>query len=215
MFEDKIIKNLKEEEEIIDIVRNYPLVFAVPITISVIFIIAPFFLLFKLFGYGWWGVLLFFILLVFGIIYGSRQFIMYSFNLFVITNQRIIDIDQRGFFDRTVSETTYDKIQDVSFRIKGIMQTMFHYGSVIIQTASTNANIELNHIKNPERIQQLIVRITQDLVERQRKKESDKLSAAELLEMVKKIKEGLSEEEINKLSADRKEGGNNEEITDI
>lgn len=199
MFEDKIRKNLKEDEGIIEIVRNYPLVFTIPTTIATACIIASFFLLFPLLRQGWWGIIIFFALLGFGIILAVRTFIIYTFNVFVITNQRIIDIDQRGFFDRTVSETTYDKIQDVSFRIKGVSQTMFHYGSVIIQTASSNANIELNHIKDPEKVQQLIARINQDMIVQQKKKDDEKLSAAELLKMVQKIKEGLSDEEIQKL----------------
>ena len=199
MFEDKIIRNLKENEEIIDIIKNYPLVFLIPIIISTLFIIAPFFFLFPLFRQGWWGIAAFFILLIFGIVYGIRTSIIYYFNVFVITNQRIIDIDQRGFFDRTVSETTYDKIQDVSFRIKGIAQTVFHYGSVIIQTAGPTANIELNNIKHPEKTQQLIAAICQDITAQEKKKDLEKISTSELLKIVQKIKDGLSNDEMDKL----------------
>lgn len=162
MFENKIIKNLKENEELILLVRRFPLVFALPIVISAIFIIAPFFFLYPLFHWGAVGVVVFFITLAIGLFLVIRTVIIYSFNVFVITNQRIIDIDQAGLFDRTVSETTYDKIQDVSFRIKGISQTLLHYGSVVIQTASQQANIELYGVKNPATVQQLITEVQKE-----------------------------------------------------
>src|SRR3989339_377242 len=120
MFEDRIRRNLKESEELVIIIRKFPLVFILPIIFSAVFIIAPFFFLYPLFHWSSWGVGIFFVLLIIGLFLALRTFIIYSFNVFVITNQRIIDIDQAGLFDRTVSETTYDKIQDVSFRRKGI-----------------------------------------------------------------------------------------------
>ncbi|MFA6553624.1 MAG: PH domain-containing protein [Patescibacteria group bacterium] len=162
MFESKIEKNIKEGEEVIRIVRKYPLVFCWPIFWSAIFIIAPFFFLVPLWQWGRWGVGLFFISLVFGLLLGVRVAVLYSLNIFVITSERIIDIDQTGFFSRTVSETTYDKIQDVSYSIKGIMQTFLHYGDVIIQTAGQQVNLELNSVKDPEKIQQVIIHVKQD-----------------------------------------------------
>lgn len=190
MFEDKIKKNLKENEELVVIVRKYPLVFLGPIMITAIFIIAPFFFLYPLFHAGWWGIALFFLFLVFGIIYGIRQFIIYSFNVFVITNKRIIDIDQRGLFDRVFSESSYDKIQDISFRIKGVLQTFFHYGSVIIQTASSDANLELEGIKDPAKIQEIISEIQREVMERNREKYP---AVSELLKAIENIKQGPSQ----------------------
>jgi membrane protein YdbS with pleckstrin-like domain len=162
MFEDKIRKNLKVDEELILIVRKYPLVFLMPTIICAFLIIAPFFFLYPLWHWGSWGVAIFFVVLGLGIFLGLRVLVVYSLNVFVLTNQRIIDIDQVGFFDRTVSETTYDKIQDVSFRVKGIAQTIWHYGSVIVQTAGNQANIELHGVKDPQRIQHLITEIQKD-----------------------------------------------------
>lgn len=161
MFESRIEKNLKEGEEVVRVVRKYPLVFCWPVFWSVIFIIAPFFFLVPLWQWGKWGVIVFFISLFFGLILGIRVIVLYSLNVFIITSERIIDIDQTGFFSRTVSETTYDKIQDVSYQLKGVMQTLLHFGDVIIQTAGQQVNLELNAVKDPEKIQQIIIQIKQ------------------------------------------------------
>lgn len=182
MFEDKIRKNLKVDEELITIIRKYPIIFIVPSIISILFIIAPFFFLYPLFHWGPWGVFIFFMVLLLGLLLGLRVFIIYSLNVFVVTNQRIIDIDQAGFFDRTVSETTYSKIQDVSFRIKGIAQTIWHYGSIIIQTAGSQANIELYGVKDPEKIQQLISEVQKDVVKEKQ------ISAADIAAALKNLK---------------------------
>jgi len=192
MFEERIKKNLKDDEEIIWLVRKYPLVFAIPILFSAVFIIAPFFFLYPLFHWSDWGVLIFFILLAIGLISALRVFIVYSFNVFIITSQRIIDIDQRGFFDRTVSETTFDKIQDVSFRIKGIGQTLLHYGSVVIQTAGSQANLELRGIKDPEKIQEVVTKFQREIAEQELE---DKSSNAELVELLKEIRDGVKKED--------------------
>lgn len=189
MFEDKIRKNLKEDEQVIQIIRKYPLIFVGPIIISTVFIIAPFFFLYPLFHWGGWGVLAFFVLLGVGILLGLRVFIIYSFNVFIITNQRIIDIDQRGFFDRTVSETTYDKIQDVSFKLKGIAQTLWHYGSIIIQTAGNQANIELHGVKDPEKVQQMITEIQKE------NSQGDLISASEIAKIIQRIKESSDQDD--------------------
>lgn len=198
MFEERIKKNLKEDEEIIQIVRIYPLIFIIPFTISALLVIAPFFFLFYLFNkLGWIGVIIFFCSLLFGILIALRQIIIYSLNVFVITNQRIIDIDQKGFFDKTVSESTFDKIQDVSYRIKGLFQTVFHYGDIIIQTAGTKANLELSGIKNPQKVQELIAKLVHEISEN--KKGNNNLSATELVEMIKKIKENIKDRELDKI----------------
>ncbi len=50
----------------------------------------------------------------------------------------------------------FQKIQDVSYRVKGVMPTLLHYGTVLVQTASGAPQVELRHMKDPERIVDLI-----------------------------------------------------------
>lgn len=148
--------NFKENEEIIKIVRRYPLTCTFSILITLILVAGVFFFLSLFFSWGPIGVALFLAILLLGIIYGTREFVLWYFNAFIITNQRVIDVDQRGFFDRIVSEAPYEKIQDVSYRVKGIFQTLFHYGNIQVQTAGTALRLELKNIYQPGKIQELI-----------------------------------------------------------
>lgn len=54
----------------------------------------------------------------------------------LVTNDRVIDIDQRGIFKREVNELAIKNIQDVTYKQNGILQSMLGYGEVIIKTAS-------------------------------------------------------------------------------
>ncbi|PIS43038.1 MAG: hypothetical protein COT24_00290 [Candidatus Kerfeldbacteria bacterium CG08_land_8_20_14_0_20_40_16] len=193
MSNNYFTKHLKEREEVIKIIRSYLLSHLWSILVSLFFIILPFFLLFPLFQRGFWGVLLFFLLLLFGLGAGARFLFIWYFNAFVITSQRIIDFDQRGLFEKTVSESIYEKIQDVSFKKKGIFSTVLNYGTIIIQTAGTNANLEIRNIFEPEKIQELITEIQKKGLN----KDAEELSARELIDILEKAKEKMGEEKFN------------------
>ena len=81
----------------------------------------------------------------------------YRNGMSVLSTQRIIDINQRGFFNKKISEAELTRIQDVSSNINGVLQTMFGFGDVVIRTAS-ETTLVLSNIKNPYDVQQAIAR---------------------------------------------------------
>ena len=182
------------------LVRRTPLVVVAPTFLVAVLIIAPFFFLYPLLKYGSFGVALIIFSVGIGVFLGLRTMWVHQLNAFILTATRIVDVDQRGFFHRVVSETTFDKIQDVSYIIKGVAATIFRYGSVVIQTAGTAANLELNGVRNPQRVQDLILKLQHDATNG---KPEDQLSADELLAMVQKIKVGVGEEQFRRLIANR------------
>lgn len=149
-------KLLKDDEQLIRVVRSFPLAFFWPIFFGVILIILPFFLIVPLFKWEILGMIIFGLLLMAGLILLIRAIILIYFNCFIITNQRVIDWDQRGLFDRVISEADYNKIQDISFRIKGMLGTMLSFGTIQIQTAGTAPVLELKFVRRPQKIQALI-----------------------------------------------------------
>ncbi|MDP3964849.1 MAG: PH domain-containing protein, partial [bacterium] len=159
MFEGYFTKYLKEGEEVISIERRYYLTFVFQAALALMLVLIPFFFLFPLFRLGGFGVLSFFALLLLGLVVLTRQGVMYYLNGLVITKERIMDFDQRGLFNRVVSETTYAKIQDVSFEIKGVLQTMLNYGNLEIKTAGAQAYLEINVVAEHKRILEMITRL--------------------------------------------------------
>ncbi|MFA5128401.1 MAG: PH domain-containing protein [Patescibacteria group bacterium] len=157
-MKDLIIKkiSLKAGEEIIAVVRHYGLTLWPKILAVILLLVLPFFFIFPLFKWGYWGVALFLFPILLGVIFALKIFIVWYYNAFIITNRRVIDLDQRGFFERIVSEAALETIQDVSHRRKGIWQTIFRYGDVRIQIADTDTGLEIKNVRAPEVTQQLI-----------------------------------------------------------
>ena len=63
----------------------------------------------------------------------------YYLSVQVVTTERVIDIDQRGLFNREVNEVSLEKIEDVSYKQKTFLSLLFNYGNVILQSSSSNA----------------------------------------------------------------------------
>ena len=153
--------HLKPDEKIYVVLRRFWPVFWWQILSATLLIIAPFFFLFALFRIGNFGLIIFWLALLFGLVWFIRIYFVWYFNAFVLTSLRLIDIDQKGFWQRTVSEAGYDKIQDVTYQLKGVWQTFFKYGKVSIQTAGTTVLLELRSVRYPDEVQQLITVIQQ------------------------------------------------------
>jgi len=152
-------KILKENEELIRLIRRHPLVYFKPAVLAIILLLLPFFLMSLLFKWETFGLIIFCLLVLIGIVCLIRLMVVYSYNVFLITNQRIILYSQPGIFERKVSEVTYDKIQDIAYRYKGFWQVLFKYGTLRIQIKNSESILYVKKIFQPGQIQQLIIRI--------------------------------------------------------
>jgi len=149
---------LKDQEKVVAVVRRFPLVYAPRLAVAFLLVSAPFFFMVPLFGlrWRWLGVAVFVLSVLVGMYLALRCFVVWFWNAFIITSLRIVDIDQRGLFDRTVSEAVYDKIQDVSYRVKGFWQTIFGFGTLFVQTAGAQATLELDGVHRPKDVHHVI-----------------------------------------------------------
>lgn len=100
------------------------------------------------------------------------SFIDYYLDVWIITNQRIIDIQQKGFFSRVISEQKLSRVQDVSSETHGVVATLLKYGDVHIQTAGTKQRFFFHEVPNPDRVRDEIIR----LVEQEKLKNKDNKS---------------------------------------
>lgn len=94
------------------------------------------------------------------------EWIDYYFDVWVITNKRLIDVDQIGLFKRVVSETRLDRIQDVTVDITGLFGTLFHYGNVHVQTAARTQRFEIKQVSNPAEIRTTILNMYDEYTRR-------------------------------------------------
>jgi uncharacterized membrane protein YdbT with pleckstrin-like domain len=89
----------------------------------------------------------------------------YYLDVAIITNERIMDIDQQSLFNRRESELRFSKIQDVTGSVQGILATMLDFGDVIVQTAGTQEEFILDKVPHPHRIAKLIIDLQQARLE--------------------------------------------------
>ena len=89
-------------------------------------------------------------LLTFAIIF--ENFLSWYFDLFIITDKRVIDIDFNNLLDKKFSEAKLSMIQDVTSKVSGLGQTMFNYGTIHIQTAAEVSYITFEKVPHPEKI---------------------------------------------------------------
>lgn len=82
--------------------------------------------------------------------FAFAQWMNYYYDILIVTENEVIDIDQNGLFDRHVSEISLLRIQDVSARIKGFWPTLFNYGDVVAESAGENTRTYImNSIPDP------------------------------------------------------------------
>ncbi len=80
----------------------------------------------------------------------------YFLNVLLITDIRIFDITQDGYFKRKSASFRIDHIQNVTVDQIGIIQTLLDFGSVRFETAGENINFVASYIARPYEIKKLI-----------------------------------------------------------
>ncbi len=96
----------------------------------------------------------------FGLVLWMRFFYLWSdtwLDVWIITNKRVVVIEQLGFFKREVANFPLDRIQDVTYIVRGVIATWFHYGDVRIQTASITEHLVMEQVPRPDLVKQWIV----------------------------------------------------------
>jgi len=88
--------------------------------------------------------------------YYRESFLNWFFNVCIITDERIFDVDFLNLVYREISEANVDQIQDVTVRMGGVIRTVFNYGDVLIQTASEVPRIEFSSVSKPDLVAKVL-----------------------------------------------------------
>lgn len=86
-----------------------------------------------------------------------ENFLVWYYNVFLITSERVLDLDFYGFFQMESSEATLAQIQDVSHTRGGLASLFFNYGNVYVQTAAEEGKIEILGVPEPDKVHRLLV----------------------------------------------------------
>lgn len=97
-------------------------------------------------------------------------FVDYYLDIYIVTDQRLVDISQMGLFKRQISELQMRQVVDVSANVEGFFNTVLHFGDVHIQTAGERENFIFQSIPHPYTVAKQIVDLHQKEVETEKKK---------------------------------------------
>lgn len=98
---------------------------------------------------------------LFALGYGILSFLAWFFNISLVTDQRVVDIDYYGFLFFRLSEAPLHQIQDVTYQVTGLLGVIFNYGDLYIQTAAEQREFDFLKIPTPAKVHDLLT----DLVE--------------------------------------------------
>ena len=86
--------------------------------------------------------------LLIGLILFSYHFLMWFYTYYIVTDQRIRQVTQRGFFGTDVIELQLSKVQNISYNIPGFFGEVFHFGTIVIQTFV--GDLVIRNVDHPE-----------------------------------------------------------------
>lgn len=102
-----------------------------------------------------------------GLVLFFYHFLMWFYTYYIVTDQRIRQITQHGFFGKDVIELKLSRIQNISYNIPGFSGEMFKFGTIVIQTFV--GDLVIKNVEHPDSIYNKL----QDAVELAAKKEDN------------------------------------------
>jgi hypothetical protein len=105
--------------------------------------------------------------------FAFQKFLLWFYNIYVVTDERVIDVDFFGIMYKNINVAQLIKIEDVNYSQGGIFASFFNYGDVVIQTASEQRSADVfggeasaftfSSVPNPDRV----VRVISELIEQE------------------------------------------------
>lgn len=156
------IQDLDPDEKVALILRSHFIVNAPWITLTVILLVVPLILLafesvipfIRLDVLTKILLVLVYYLIVFG--YAFLNFVLWYFQVTVITTKKILDMDLNGILSRQVNEAPLESIQDIEYTQKGMLASFWNYGDILMQTETRTQNLEVVKAPHPARAVDII-----------------------------------------------------------
>lgn len=189
--------NLQPGEEIRLVVRRSVLSWLSQEILVVIFIAGPFFFMYPLFRLGIYGIIIFLLILMLGLLVFIRIYLSYYFTVFVLTSSRMIDMERSGFTKMYITDIRYGKIQNISSQKEGFLNSIFGLGDVYINLTGGTSKIRLTRVRDFERVVSDVAFYQDFYLKNNQNRINQKA-----IRLLQKIKRKIGEEEFRNLISD-------------
>ena len=88
------------------------------------------------------------------------NFLHWFYNVFIVTSERVVDIDYSDVVIHNIAVASLSHIQDVNYSQSGFMPTFFNYGNLFAQTAGEERNFEAFSVPKPREATHIIGDLT-------------------------------------------------------
>lgn len=153
-----VFASQEQEEQLVLLLRRHPITQVGWIVIAVVAALIPVFFdpgLLSIFLpaghtiaviFAWYAAVIAFIF---------QSFLGWYYNVYIITDERVVDVDFISLLYRNITSAKLDNIEDVTATSGGAFATVFDYGTVHVQTAGAKREIEFEDVPHPNMIVQL------------------------------------------------------------
>jgi len=114
-------------------------------------------------------------------LYAFLVWVDYYFDVWIITSQRIVNIEQKGLFNREVSELQFSRIQDVTSVVDGFIPTILNFGDVYVQTAAEEERFVFRQIPDPYTIKDMVMRLSRSSTPEEARKINEKITVGKYI----------------------------------
>ena len=98
--------------------------------------------------------------LIVGFLIFIPSYISWYFSVYIVSDQRLLQISQKGLWNRSVVDISLSQIQMVNYEIAGFNQTILGFGTIMMQTFV--GDLVIHEVHHPEKIQQKILKVLRD-----------------------------------------------------
>lgn len=185
--------HLEEGEKILYVAHRHPfLMLKEGLIISFFHFFIPIFLWF-VFPEVWFA---FLIWVLYGFIAFNKMIFNWYFDALLITDLSLVDVAWNGPFDRSSIRVEYSMVEGTSYHFKGILQTLFNYGEIIISRSSGVVAIQQKDVINPAKLESVILAYQENYLSKKSLEDVNSLKTL-LSSMIKKHTEEMKEIEVD------------------
>lgn len=151
---------LREDEELLLLERRHPWTLAAPVA-KLLLVWIPLWLLLRMVQTFSWGRTLLLLCILASIVLVVYELWVWLLNVYLLTDQRLVDIHQRGAFRRTVTEIDLPDVAEVRYEINGPGGTFFRFGEVVASLEG-GAMVVLEAVPRPQAVHDLLLQAKRD-----------------------------------------------------
>ncbi len=88
------------------------------------------------------------------------SWISWNYSVYIVTDQRLIQITQKGFWSKSVVDIGLNQIQMVNYEVAGLQETLLGFGTIMMQTFV--GDLVIHDVSHPSKVQKQIMGILRD-----------------------------------------------------